>query len=39
MENGAYSFKSGLFYKDLYANFERVGDYVMKVNEVIAERD
>ncbi len=39
MENGAYSFKSGLFYKDLYANFERVGDYLMKVNEVIAERD
>jgi len=39
MENGAYSFKSGLYYKDLYANFERIGDYVMKVNEVIAERD
>ena len=35
MEKGSYSFKSGMHYKDLYANFERIGDYVMKVNEAL----
>ncbi len=35
MEKGDYSYKSGMYYKDLFSNCERIGDYIIKVSEVV----
>ena len=38
MEKGDYSYKSGMYYKDLFSNCERIGDYIIKVSEAITGR-
>ncbi len=35
MEKGDYSYKSGMYYKDLFSNCERIGDYIIKISEAV----
>ncbi|MCX6182689.1 MAG: Na/Pi cotransporter family protein [Bacteroidetes bacterium] len=35
MEKGDYSYRSGMYYKDLFSNCERIGDYIIKVSEAV----
>ncbi|MFM7023250.1 MAG: Na/Pi cotransporter family protein [Flavobacteriales bacterium] len=39
MEKGDYSYKSGMYYKDLFSNCERIGDYIIKVSEAVTDRN
>lgn len=35
MEKGEYKLKAGLFYKDLFSACEKLGDYIVNINDVL----
>ena len=39
MEKGDYNFKGGMYYKDLFTNCERIGDYIIKVNKALVVKN